>query len=107
MPIANRLITFHQQAFMTNRNIHLHIETARALSHKICSSTMSSNIQHLFLVDQKAFDSIDHHYIQILLNKYGFPKSIIQAVLTQSVLAHANILNDKLISKTNIYLLRW
>jgi exonuclease III len=107
MPIANRLITFHQQAFMTNRNIHLHIETARALSHKMCSSTTSSNIQHLFLVDlKKAFDSIDHHYIQILLNKYGFPKSIIQAVLTQSVLAHANILNDKLISKTNIYLTR-
>lgn len=104
MTPINRIVQYNQQAFLHNRNIHLNIETTKIIAQNLLSSQEIQQ-QHLFLIDfRKAFDTIDHTYIQKILELYEFPNTIIKSIITQSNTSSAYITNDNFIHKQNISL---
>ena len=101
MPIFNRLISGHQQAFLEKRDIHLHIQTARILAHHL--NTSPASINSILLIDvEKAFDKLNHEYIRIVLHKYGFPAAFIECIMYQTGTGSAQLLNGKFILKRKI-----
>lgn len=106
MPIANRIILYNQQAFLWNRNIHFNIEVAKIVAQDI-ENRMPSTHQHMFMIDlRKAFDTLNHSYIEQLFTHLGFPPIFTKSILLQSSLSYAQILNGNMISNHRIELKR-
>lgn len=101
MPILNRVISPHQQAFLQQRDMHLHIQTAKFLAHQL--NTHPNNLNSILLLDiEKAFDSLSHDYISIILQKYGIPDSLIRSIQYQTGVGQARLLNGKHVFKKRI-----
>src|SRR5690606_40073933 len=58
------------------RNIHSNIHT----THHVLTTRLAHKNSVLFLDFAKAFDSMNHSYILLSLQKFGFPSSFIQII---------------------------
>lgn len=106
MPVLNRIISPAQQAFLTDRNIHLNIQTTRLIASHL-HNTAAPSRQHIFMVDfSKAFDCLHHFYLRKLLVHLNFPGSLIESIIQQCSLSTAKVLNGPFIYKDSIPLRR-
>jgi exonuclease III len=105
MAIFNDIISPHQQAFLEGRDIHHNIQSTRILSHYIANQPASKH--SLLLIDiEKAFDSLSHAFIPIVMQKFGLPTSFINSILYQSKTGKAQLLNGRFVFRKPIFMKR-
>ncbi|OXT14627.1 hypothetical protein B9K06_25375 [Bacillus sp. OG2] len=91
MPLFDKIISNFQQAFITGRDMHLHIQSTRLVANYIHQHDKPHSM--LLLDIAKAFDTVSHNFIRILMNKAGFPQHFINTIIVQSSCGNAHLLN--------------
>lgn len=102
MPIFNRIIAYPQQAFLKSRSIHINIQLTRLLAKDI-SLNFKEDKRNILMIDlRKAFDTLNHNYIQRILEHIKMPAKITKMIMQQCSGSHGHIMNSNKYFKTPI-----